>query len=90
MIMRNMLHRDNYTTDRRPSAGRWTLSGDLIIYGVPVMGSRQIRDDIPAWILEEPATVTGQLALKSEAVEAFGVPVWRRRKPWQFWRRIAL
>ena len=90
MIMRNMLHRDNYTTDRRPSAGRWTLSGDLIIYGVPVMGSRQIRDDIPAWILEETATVTGQFALKSEAVEAFGVPVWRRRKPWQFWRRIAL
>ena len=87
MIMRNMLSRDNYTNDRRPSAGRWTLSGDLLIYGVPVMGSRQIRDDIPAWILEETATVTGQLALKSEAVEAFGVPVWRPRKSWQFWRR---
>ena len=87
MIMRNMLNRDNYTTDRRPSAGRWTLSGDLLIYGVPIMGSRQIRDDIPAWILEETATVTGQLALKSAAVEAFGVPVWRPRKNWQFWRR---
>ena len=88
MIMRNMLHRDNYTSDRRPSEGRWTWSGDLIIYGVPVMGSRQIRDDIPAWILEETATVTGQVALKAEAVEAFGIPVWRPRKPWQFWRRF--
>lgn len=89
MIMRNMLNRDNYTSDRRPQAGRWTLSGDLIIYGVPVMGSRQIRDDIPAWILEETATVTGQLALKLEEVENFGISVWRPRKPWQFWRRFS-
>ena len=89
-VMRNMLHRDNYTSDRRPSEGRWTLSGDLVIYGVPVMGSRQIRDDIPAWILEETATVPGQLAMKLEAVEGFEIPVWRPRKPWQFWRRIAI
>ena len=89
MIIRNMLHRDNFTSERRPTEGRWTLNGSLIIYGVPVMGSRQIRDDIPAWILEETATLTGQLALKLEAVEAFGVPVWRPRKRWQFWRNIA-
>lgn len=90
MIMRNMLDRDNFTSERRPPAGRWTLSGNLIIYGVPVMGSRQIKDDIPAWILEETATVTGQLALKLDEVESFGIPVWRPRKPWQFWRNFRL
>ena len=77
--MQNMFHHDNYTSERGPGEGRWTISGDLILYGLAFMGSKQIKDDIPGWIMEETATVPGQLALKFEAVESFGVSVWRPR-----------
>ena len=87
LIMQRMLHRDRYTSQRSPGEGQWTLSGDLVLYGVPIMGSTQIKNDIPGWILEETATVPGLLALKLDAVESFGVPIWRSRNSWQFWRR---
>ena len=71
LVLRNLLHRDKYTKDRRPPIGSWTISGDLVIVGVQPMASSQIKNDIPDWILEDTASVNDQIAMNRYELEKF-------------------
>ena len=71
LVLKNLLHRDKYTKDRRPPIGSWTISGDLVIVGVQPMASSQIKNDIPDWILEDTASVNDQIAMNRYELEKF-------------------
>ncbi len=70
-ILENLIHPDKYTRDRVPPAGAWTISGNMVIVGVEQMAHRRTREDIPDWILEDTASVSGQLAMKRDLLEEF-------------------
>ena len=70
-VLEGLIHPDKYTRARRPGIGDWTISGDQVIIGIEPMGSRRIRDDIPNWILNRPASVSGQIVLKKEQLDGF-------------------
>ena len=70
-ILESLIHRDKYTGDRVPPAGGWTISGDLILVGVEQIAHRRTREDIPDWILEDTASVAGQIAMKKGLLEEF-------------------
>ena len=71
LVLKNLLHRDKYTKDRRPTIGSWTISGDLVIVGVQPMASSQVKGDIPDWILDDTASVNDQIAMKRNELERF-------------------
>ena len=71
MVLNSLLHRDRFTRDRRPTIGSWTISGDLVIVAVDPMLSRRTRDDIPDWILDDTASVAGQIAMNQDLLEDF-------------------
>ena len=87
LVLKNLLHRDKYTKDRRPPIGSWTISGDLVIVGVQPMASSQIKNDIPDWILEDTASVNDQIAMNRYELEKFlGRPVKSPRRFFNFLR----
>ena len=55
-----LIHPDKYTRARRPGIGDWTI-----------VGARRIRDEIPNWILNRPASISGQSVLKKEPLDSF-------------------
>ena len=55
-----LIHPDKYTRARRPGIGDWTI-----------MGTRRIRDEIPNWILNRPASISGRIVLKKEPLDSF-------------------
>jgi len=62
------------------------VSGDLVLVGTGQMGASRTRNEIPDWILDDTASVIGQIGLKRGEVEEFlGRAV--RRQRWPFWRR---
>ena len=77
-MLEGLIHSDKYTRARRPGIGDWTISGDQVIIGIEPMGSRRIRDEIPNWILNRPASVSGQIVLKREQLDGF---LGRRTRP---------
>ena len=53
--------------------------GDQVIIGIEPLGARRIRDEIPNWILNRPASISGQIVLKKEPLDSFlGRPRGRR------------
>ena len=70
-VLENLLSRDKYTKDRKPSEGTWTISGDMILVGTGQMGTNRIRNEIPDWILDDTASVASQVGLKLNEVEEF-------------------
>lgn len=70
-ILESLIHQDKYTGDRVPPAGAWSISGELVIVGVEQMAHRRTREDIPDWILEDTASVSGQIAMKRDLLEEF-------------------
>ena len=55
-----LIHPDKYTRARRPGIGDWTI-----------VGTWRIRDEIPNWILNRPASISGQIVLKKELLDSF-------------------
>ena len=70
-VLESLIHRDKYTGERIPPPGSWTVSGEMIIVGVEQMAFRRTREDIPEWILEDTASVSGQIAMKQDLLEEF-------------------
>ena len=71
MVLNSLLHRDRFTKDRRPSIGSWAISGEMVVVAVEPMLSRRTRDDIPDWILDDTASVAGQIAMNRDRLEDF-------------------
>ena len=79
--LRNLLHREKCVRERRLPVGCWTVSGDLVLVSGEPMLARRTRDDIPGWILDDTATVAGQVTMKPDFLEDFlGEPVKNRRR----------
>ena len=70
-ILESLIHQDKYTGDRVPPVGSWTISGEMVIVGVEQMAHRRTREDIPDWILEDTASVAGQITMKRDLLEEF-------------------
>ena len=70
-VLENLLSRDKYTRDRKPPEGAWTFSGDMILVGTAQMGTNRTRNEVPDWILDDTASVGGQIGLKRSEVEEF-------------------
>ena len=83
-VLEHLLSRDKYTTDRRPSEGTWSVSGDMVLVGTGQMGAGRTRNEIPDWILDDTASVIGQIGLKRGEVEDFLGRRLRRHR-WSFW-----
>jgi hypothetical protein len=66
-----LIHPDKYTRARRPGIGDWTIVGDQVIIGIESLGARRIRDEIPSWILNRPASISGEIVLKKEPLDSF-------------------
>ena len=82
LVLENLLHRDKYTGDRRPTVGSWTISGDRVVIAVEPITSRQTKADIPDWILDDTASVSDQIVLKRDVLEQF---LARRIHPRRLW-----
>ena len=70
-VLEGLIHPDKYTRARRPEVGDWTIAGDQVIIGIEPLGARRIRDEIPNWILNRPASISGQIVLKKEPLDSF-------------------
>lgn len=70
-ILESLIHQDKYTGDRVPPVGSWTISGEMVVVGVEQMAHRRTREDIPDWILEDTASVAGQITMKRDLLEEF-------------------
>ena len=66
-----LIHPDKYTLALRPGIGDWTIAGDQVIIGIGPLGTRRIRDEIPSWVLNRPASISGEIALKKEPLDSF-------------------
>lgn len=84
LVLGNLLHRDKYTSERRPALGSWTISGSSVIIAVEPMTSRQTQREIPDWILDDTASVSNQIVLKQEVLEHFLGKRVRPRRRWWF------
>ena len=71
LVLENLLHRDKFTRDRRPPVGSWTISADSVVIAVEPITSRQTRNDIPDWILDDTASVSDQIVLNRDVLEQF-------------------
>lgn len=81
--LKQLLHKDNYSRERKPSDGGWTLSGDSIRVQAPIMQARGIKSEIPDWLLDDAASVAGQIVLKKELVDEFLGERVRRPSIWR-------
>ena len=37
--------------------------GDQVIIGIEPLGAQRIKDEVPNWILNRPASISGQIVL---------------------------
>ena len=70
-ILNNLLHPDRFSRERKPPAGSWTTSGDTVIIAAEIMASSRMKGDIPDWILDDTASVSDQIVLRRDRLEAF-------------------
>ena len=82
-VLDNLLSGDKYTKDRKPPEGAWSISGGMVIVGTGQPGASRLRSEIPDWILDDTASVGGQIGLKQSEVEEF-LGRRLRRRLWPF------
>ena len=82
LVLNSLLHSDKFSRERKPAAGSWTISGDMVIVAVDVMASSRTKSDIPDWILDDTASVSDQIVLKLNLLEEFLGKRIRRRHRW--------
>ena len=79
-ILKGLLSRDRYTKYSHPSIGQWTVSGDNLLIGVDARSLREMRDEVPNWIMDDAASVSDQIVLDRRLTEDFiGESINRRR-----------
>ena len=84
-VLLGLLSADRYTKERHPPTGQWTLSGKHVLIGVDTRSLRDLREDIPNWVIDDAASVSDQIVLDHRELEEFlKSPV---RKP--SWRLFA-
>ena len=73
-----LIHKDKYSSERKLPEGCWTITGDNIFVSVPIMQSSRVLIDIPDWIVNDTASIAGQIVLQKGLTEDFlGEPVKR-------------
>lgn len=87
MRLSQLIHKDKYSNERKPTEGCWTISGNNIIVSVPMMQASRIKEDIPDWIIDDTASVAGQIAMQRNLTEAFLREHIRRPFHWNPFRR---
>ena len=71
-----LIHKDKYSSERKLPEGCWTITGDNIFVSVPIMQSSRVLIDIPDWIVNDTASIAGQIVLQKGLTEDFlGKPV---------------
>lgn len=85
MVLNSLLHPDRFSSERKPAAGSWTVSGDTVIIAVEMMGANRTKSDIPDWILDDTASVSDQIALKRDLLEDFLERRVRSPRRFLFW-----
>ena len=70
-VLRGLLSLDRYTRDSHPSVGQWTESGDNLLIAVDTRSLREMRDEVPNWIMDDAASVSDQLILDRKLTEDF-------------------
>jgi len=70
-VLLGLLSGDRYTKERHPPTGQWTLSGRHVLIGVDTRSLRDLREDIPNWVIDDAASVSDQIVLDHEELEQF-------------------
>ena len=71
LVLRNLLSPDRYSREHVPNEGLWTIAGDSIAVSVSPTRLLAAKADIPDWIMDDTGSVSGQILLKREPLEAF-------------------
>ena len=83
-VLLGLLSGDRYTKERHPPTGQWTLSGRHVLIGVDTRSLRDLREDIPNWVIDDAASVSDQIVLDHEELEQFLRSPVRRPNRWLF------
>ena len=83
-VLLGLLSGDRYTKERHPPTGQWTLSGRHVLIGVDTRSLRDLREDIPNWVIDDAASVSDQIVLDHEELEEFLRSPVRRPNRWLF------
>ena len=70
-VLLGLLSADRYTKERHPPTGQWTLSGRHVLIGVDTRSLRDMREDIPNWVIDDAASVSDQIVLDQKELEEF-------------------
>ena len=70
-VLMGLLSEDRYTKERHPPTGQWTLSGRHVLIGVDTRSLRDLREDIPNWVIDDAASVSDQIVLDHQELEEF-------------------
>ena len=70
-VLKGLLSMDRYTKQRHPSIGQWTISGKNVLIGVDARSLRELREDIPNWVMDDAASVSDQIVLDRAELEEF-------------------
>ena len=83
-VLLGLLSADRYTKERHPPTGQWTLSGRHVLIGVDTRSLRDLREDIPNWVIDDAASVSDQIVLDHEELEEFLKSPVRKPNRWLF------
>ena len=64
-----LIHKDKYSNERKLPEGCWTIRGDNIYLAVPMMQASRLISEIPDWIVNDTASIGGQIVLRKGLVE---------------------
>ena len=83
-VLLGLLSSDRYTKERHPPTGQWTLSGRHVLIGVDTRSLRDLREDIPNWVIDDAASVSDQIVLDHRELEEFLKSPVRKPNRWFF------
>ena len=83
-VLMGLLSADRYTKERHPPTGHWTLSGRHALIGVDTRSLRDLREDIPNWVINDAASVSDQIVLDHGELEEFLKSPVRKPSRWPF------
>ena len=83
-VLLGLLSSDRYTKERHPPTGQWTLSGRHVLIGVDTRSLRDLREDIPSWVIDDAASVSDQIVLDHGELEEFLKSPVRKPSRWLF------
>ena len=69
--LKQLLHANRYSSERKPPEGAWTSSADKLVMSVPIMGATQLKSEIPDWVIDDTASAAGQIVLDRNLTEEF-------------------